>query len=224
MIAITFALRAESGDFIMQLGKPDNGLEVVVFHTGVGRKSAAAKIEDFLKNSKPRLLISSGFAGAAASELGVGTLILAENFSDPQVLMEAERALQKFSPKIGKLYSSDSIVDHPSERDKIARAQDALAIDMETGTIAAACQEREIPVLSLRVISDSAKQPFPAPRKVLFNLEKQRTDYAGLLAYLLRHPGAVPKLLRFSRQIRQAQDRLAHALNVLLKDEVFIAA
>ena len=222
MIAITFALRAESRAFVTQLGESDNA--VVVFHTGVGRKSAGAKIEEFLEKSKPRLLISSGFAGAATADLNVGTLLLAENFSDPQVLMEAERALQKFGPKIGKLYSSDSIVDHPSERDKIARAQDALAIDMETKTIAAACLEREIPLLSLRVISDSTKQPFPAPRQVLFNLEKQRTDYAGLFAYLLRHPGAVPKLIRFSRQIRQAQDRLGDALNVLLKDEMFIAA
>lgn len=224
MIVITFALRAESSSFVAELAKPETGLEVVILHTGVGRKSAAANIEEFLNKTEPRLLVSSGFAGGAADDLSVGDLILAENFSDPQLVLEADRALQKFRPRTGKLFSADSIVEHSWERNEIARAHGVIAIDMETETIATACRTREIPFLSLRVISDTAGQPFPAPPAVLFDLERQRTDYAKLVAYLLVHPRAVSGLIRFSRQVRQAQERLTQALTILLKDDVFAAA
>ncbi|HXM74618.1 MAG TPA: hypothetical protein VN904_05035, partial [Chthoniobacterales bacterium] len=95
MIAITFALPAESSALISRLrektralcdgekiiyGKIDNR-SVAIFHTGVGRKSCEHKINNLLRGERPDFLISSGFAGSAREDLQVGNLILAENFS-----------------------------------------------------------------------------------------------------------------------------------------------
>jgi nucleoside phosphorylase len=100
MIAVTFALTAESADFIRLLQdrepSPRGGAAVVagtlynhpvcVVHTGVGEKSACARVGQFLAETKPSLLISSGFAGAITDELKPGDVLLAENFCTPELL------------------------------------------------------------------------------------------------------------------------------------------
>jgi len=45
------------------------------------------------------MVVTSGFAGAVASELKVGDLILAENFSDRELRMAAQRILSERKPR-----------------------------------------------------------------------------------------------------------------------------
>lgn len=232
MIAITFALRTESAALVGRLreasrvsshgekivqGKIDSR-SVAIFHTGAGPKSCASKIENLLRNERPNFLLSSGFAGSAREDLQVGDLILAENFSDPELLSKAREVLAARSPRRIKLFSSTSIIDSMAERDEIARAHAADAVDMETETIARACAAHRIRMLSLRVISDSAREPFPAPPNLLFDLERQRTDFAKLIPYLLRHPGAIRHLLRFSRRIARAREVLTNAIFAVVRE------
>ena len=74
LIAITFALPAESSDFVRLFTKPityaREGVEtirghmhdrpVVVFHTGVGEKSCRTHLETFLRQHQLKYLISAG--------------------------------------------------------------------------------------------------------------------------------------------------------------------
>jgi hypothetical protein len=71
-------------------------------------------------------------------------------------------------------------------------------------------------MVSLRAISDSLDQPLPAPPAVLFDMERQRTDLGKLLGYLAGHPRAILPLIKFSRQIGRARDKLATAVVALL--------
>ena len=256
MIAITFALPAESSALISRLrekkralcngekivyGKIDNGAggsratktgkpervdepggesinrSVAIFHTGVGRKSCEHKIDNLLRGEHPDFLISSGFAGSAHEDLQVGDLVLAENFSDPELLSMARQLLAPRNLRVIKLFSSTSIVDSVAERNEIAGAYGADAVDMETETIAQACAARGIRMLSLRVISDSVHEPFPAPSRILFDIERQRTDFAKFIPYLIRHPAAVWHLIRFSRQISRAREALTDAIVALVR-------
>lgn len=226
MIAVSFALPTESSGFVALLrdqrrdeariirGKIDHK-EIAVFHTGVGKKSCEARIVDFFRTEQPRVLVSAGFAGGARDDLQVGDLILAENFSDPQLLSEAQRIL-KSKVHVAKLFSASTIVDSISERNRIARTHNASAVDMETECIAQACAARGIRMLSLRVISDTPAAPFPAPPRALFDIENQRTKAARLLFYLLMHPGAVARLIRFGGQIRKARAKLTSTIAELL--------
>src|ERR1051326_4446155 len=83
MIAVTFALRAESSEFLRRLrAKTElerNGLKVVrgnaghrmveVLHTGVGEKVCVERVGKFLHDQQFDVLISTGFAGALNDEL-----------------------------------------------------------------------------------------------------------------------------------------------------------
>jgi len=211
MIAITFALPVESSGFVALMrdkrravsGDTEiiygeiNQRPIAIFHTGVGRKACQANIDNFLRVEHPDIWISSGFAGGVGEDLRVGDLFLAENFSDGELLSAAQRLLAVRNVRTAKLFTSTTIIDSTAQRNEIARG---------------------IRMLSLRAISDSLDEPFPAPPHLLFDLERQRTDMAKLSLYLLKHPSNVWRFVRFTSRIRQARQALTDAIVALLQE------
>jgi adenosylhomocysteine nucleosidase len=228
MIAITFALPTESVGIrrrFRDARKNENmtsgkigDRSITVLHTGVGAKNCNDQVETLLHKTRPRLVISSGFAGAVNEDLQVGDLVLAENFSDRQLLSTAERILRERKPRVVKLFTSTSIVDSAAERNEIARASGAAAVDMETGAIVGICNAHGVPLLSLRAISDTPKEPFPAPPNVLFDIERQRPSYGRLISHLFKHPGSIASLLRFDRRIVRVRETLTDAIVALITE------
>lgn len=226
MIGITFALPTESSGLRQQLrdarrendlliGKLEN-CDVALLHTGVGATKCSQRMEQLLHKARPRLVISSGFAGAVSDNLRVGDLILAENFSDPVLFRQAKEILRDRNAAAAKLFTSASIVDSIEERNRITRESGAAAVDMETGSISEICKVHGVPLLSLRAISDTPDDPLPAPPEVLFDLERQRTNYGRLFAYLLTHPVSLPRLVAFGREINRVRAQLTDALVELI--------
>jgi adenosylhomocysteine nucleosidase len=228
MIGITFALPSESSDLVRQLRQVENvdnllsgkigDRHVTIVHTGVSARNCNERLEILLHKARPQFVLTSGFAGAVNEQLGVGDLILAENFSDPNLLGLAREILRERKARAVKLFTSTSIIDSISERNEIARNSGAAAVDMETGAIVAVCNAHDTPLLSLRAISDSPREPFPAPPSVLFDVERGRTSYGRLFAYILRDPASIGRLLRFSREIARARMVLTEAIIALVKE------
>jgi nucleoside phosphorylase len=225
MIAVTFALPAESSEFLRRLGNKSranrNGLRTVhgtidhhsieVLHTGVGEKICRERIGKFLENQQFDFLISTGFAGSLKHELLVNDLLLAKNF----LTLDQKRtrgALSNISIHTANMVTVPALIDSSEDREKIARESGASAIDMETEFIARACAAREIPLLSLRVITDTPTQPFPAPPNILFDIQQQRTHIGRFAKFFLSHPTRIPNLIQFSRRIARARTILTNAL------------
>ena len=234
MIAITFALPAESSDLVALLEKPNlisregvesvrgrlHGKSVAVIHTGVGRKICAQRMDIILRRERFEYLISAGFAGALEKELRIGNLLIAENFSSPQLLRSPGLDLADDGIFLGKLRTVSGVIDSNAEREQLAANTGAAAVDMETEVIADACAELDLPFLSLRAISDTASEPFPAPAHVLFNVEKQKTDFARLAFYLVTHPGAFSRLNAFRERVAVARKALADTLDTILRADL----
>jgi adenosylhomocysteine nucleosidase len=225
MIAVTFALPTESSGFLNRLhnrtrsdrngaatirGEIDNRA-IEIFHTGVGEKVCRQRMARFLQDRQLDCLISAGFAGALNDELDVGDVLLAQNFSTAE-LRKARSLLVNLPIHVANLLTVPSMIDSNEERNKIARATGAAAVDMETEFIARACAEHGVPLLSLRVISDTPRQRFPAPANVLFNIERQRTSVMRLVLYLCQQPTRLRGLIRFASQIARARKTLTEAL------------
>jgi purine-nucleoside phosphorylase len=227
MIAVTFALPAESSAFVRRLriakregaivgGRlADCSTEVCVLHTGVGASECRKRLAPFLQNNKPQLLLSSGFCGGTNDDIGPGDLIIGQNFSDVALVRTAETKLKQ--AKQGKLFSADHVVDPATDRYAIGRDHGAIAIDMESETIAQICAAGNTPMLSLRVVSDSPAAPFPVPPEVLFDVRAQRTKFARLFVHLARQPLAAVRLGRFSKQIAFAREKLAEAISTVIQ-------
>lgn len=231
MIAVTFALPTESSDFTRLLENPTrvrragievdqgtlHGQAISVVHTGVGEQSTRARLATFLGEETPAALISTGFAGALHESLAVGDLVLSDNHTAPTLLATAQRALAD-TAKIGTLATAHSVIDSVAARQQIAQETGAAAVDMETEFIAELCAAFGIPMISLRAITDTPSAPFPAPPRVLFNLERQRTEFAPLFWYLFMRPTAIPRFLAFAGRIARCRKTLAAGLDRLLRE------
>ena len=224
-IAVTFALPAESSEFLRRLGNRSradrNGLKVVhgtiehrsieVIHTGVGKNSCRQRIEKFLVGRQFDLLISAGFAGSLNRELQVNDLFVAKNFSTLDG-KQAESSLSNVSIYAANMLTVPALIDSSEARERLARESGASAIDMETEFIAAACASHAIPLLALRVITDTPAQPFPAPPDVLFDIQQQRTNIPGLARFFLTNPKRIPGLVQFAQRIARARRTLTNGL------------
>jgi len=225
MIAVTFALPAESSDFLRHLRNQSrtdrSGIRTIrgtiedraveVFHTGVGEKVCHQRVAEFLQDQQFDLLISSGFAGALNDTLQIGDLLLAKNFSTVE-LTEVGSSFSRLPIHEADLLTVRALIDSNDERNKIVRTSGAAAVDMETEFIARACAEHGIPLLSLRVITDTPSEPFPAPPNVLFDIEQQQTRFLTLATFFLARPNRVPQLIQFARRIARVRKILASAL------------
>ena len=229
MIAVTFALPAESSEFLRHLrnqSRTDSrgiatirgnieGRAIEILHTGVGEKVCRQRLGKFLKNQQFEFLISAGFAGALNDQLRVGDLLLAKNFSTFD--LTERQSFPSLPIHQADLLTMAALIDSSEERSEIARSTGAAAVDMETEFIARACAEHGIPLLSLRVITDTPREPFPAPPKILFDIERQRTHLLKLARFLLAHPNKIPRLIEFARRIARTRKILATALIEIVK-------
>lgn len=233
MIAITFALPAESAGFLRLLrdrerrrcgdthvigGKIENR-NIEILHTGVGEKICRRRIAMLLQDRQFDLLISAGFAGALNDRLKVGDILIAKNFSTVNI-DRAESLLSNLPVQVGDLFTTSRVIDSQKERSEIARSTSAGAVDMETDFIARVCAEHSLPMLSLRAISDTPVRPLPVPPRVLFDIDQQKTRLAKLSLYLLKHPTRVSRMILFARQARKARHALTYALETLLRRSV----
>ena len=234
MIAITFALPAESADFVRLLEKPSlnsregvenirgglHGKLVAVIHTGVGKMICRQRMEVMFRREKFEWLISAGFAGALEQELRVGHLLIAENYSSPKLLAAHQLDLTADKISLGKLATVPRMIESMAQRETLNNRTGAVAVDMETETIAEICQAHDVLMLSVRAISDTSVEPFPAPAHVLFDLVKQKTDFVRLGSYLLTHPAALGRLNAFRQRIRIARKALTDALDKILRADL----
>ena len=227
-ILVTFALPDESRDLVRLLSHPVrlaprdhlspvagrlSGQPIVILHTGVGHSAACQRrLRAFLETASPRLAISAGYAGGLAPALRVGDLLLGENHSDPALLATARSTLHADPPHVGALLTQPTAAETVAAKSTLHAETSALAVDMETAWIAAVCAEHRLPLLSLRVISDAADQPFPVPGHVLFDAARQRPRYFALPLHLLVHPTRILPFIRFVEALPAARACLTRAL------------
>ena len=233
MIAVTFALPAESSEFLRRLRNKSsadrNGISIVrgtigdrsieVMHTGVGENICRERIAKFLKNQQFDFFISAGFAGALTNDLEVGDLLIAKNFSTLDV-KHAQSSLSDVPIHAVNMLTVPALIDSREERERIAGESGASAVDMETQSIAHACATHGIPLLALRVITDTPTQPLPAPPGILFDVQQQRTQVAVLAKFFLTRPSRLPRLIQFARRIAAARKTLANALVNIVRSQV----
>jgi adenosylhomocysteine nucleosidase len=208
MIAVTFALPQESRAFRRAMRHPRASSagpftlgeigrhQIILAHTGVGLDAAEDATKTLLRAHGPRLVIATGFAGGLDPGLVIGDLVLATNFSSPELL---ERSLPVADARsfFGAITSQAWALESVAHKADIAQQTKALAVDMETAAVAELCCAANVPLLAVRAISDTAKQALPVPFDQWFNIEEQRPRPGRLAAFLVKNPGRILPFTRF---------------------------
>ncbi len=151
---------------------------VQVIKTGVGKENAQKTLNKALLQGTQcaqdcRLVINIGWAGALQPYLRVGSIVAAQKVCEVSQDGQGQcLSLGADSPPLATLSAIDSVsvgtlltINRAASIEGKQRLRqqypEALAVDMESFSIAEICQKRQIPVLILRAISDTLSFQLP---------------------------------------------------------------
>ena len=194
MTLVTFAVPFESAAFRRRAASR----AVRIVHTGVGLDAARVALEQAICEELPERVISSGFAGGLAPELGVG-----------EIVCDAEGAAWRRV----RFASAHDVLATAAAKREFRERTGAGAVDMETDAIREVCAAAGVPVTVLRAISDGAEDDLGLPPELLAALSGGALRAAPRVAWMLLSDGARRRaFLRLVRNCRTAQLALADAL------------
>jgi adenosylhomocysteine nucleosidase len=240
---ILFALRREAQPFYREFrpqqrfpGAPCRArfcgpefLPVLVLETGMGPAAVESALQWVLSKPafgnlayRPKCVIAAGFAGALREEQAVGDIILATDVAggDPETCWPTtwpgELPPGEWRPPLhrGRLVSTDQLIGDPEQKRRLGVAHDALAVDMESATVARLCQKHSMPFGCVRAISDAVHTPLSSELATL--LAAGRVSPVRLLACIARRPSIIRELWSLARGTRLAAEQLQKALGELL--------
>jgi len=210
MIAIAFALEFESAVFA---AKQDRQLRVATWLLGAMGAGTAEVLAKKLTTTKPRLVISAGFGGGLRPELTVGDLVLATNYSSPELISQLNLGKNWH---LGELVTVDAIVEKSEGKRLLGESSGAIVADMETAHLARICGENGVPFLGIRCISDALTDDMPVPANVLLNPTTCRPDPLGLFKHLITNPTCVTGFNKLLKNAKTAQNGISDGLTEIL--------
>jgi len=230
---VVFALSQEAGCFVDRLshvrvtrgdgftvrrGRFGNR-EIVLIESGPGCQRAAKATHALIDAYRPRLVVASGFAGGLDAKMRRHDLIVADSLLDAQ---SGEIALDPaaFVPWLaevqnihcGRLLTLDRIVRLRDEKRRVGDQHQALAVDMESFAVAKVCQERDVPVLVVRAISDAVDDELPPDIGYLLSRKSFAGQFGAAMGSVFRRPAAVKDLFQLHQSALEASGRLAKFL------------
>ncbi len=198
---------------------------VVAAATGDGPRRAARAAAALLARHRPSYVIGAGVAGALTLDLGVGDIVVAHRIFDARGQAPAShdplvaRAAAKPGIRRGTLLSVDRpLVSASAKADWASRiGQPLAAVDMESASWARAAAAAGVPFVIVRAVSDGAEEELPGYLSECMDQDGGIRRAAVALRALAR-PATIPALLSMRRRVREASDRLAAFVAVLLEE------
>lgn len=147
-----------------------SGKDVVIVVSGIGKVNAALCAADLINHFKVDAIINIGISGGLDSSLDIGDFVVGDDlvYHDfdtgtdiPQDVPERFHSNKKLTAlvpdlKHGLLCTGDQFIAAEEELGKIkAKYPSGLAVDMESAAIAHTCHLYDIPMISIRQISDT---------------------------------------------------------------------
>jgi adenosylhomocysteine nucleosidase len=107
------------------------------------------------------LVVSAGVCGALAPHLSRGDLVIPETI----LTLEGTRLTTDAWPglsRAGTLLTVRRVIEAPADKARLWLESGALAVDMESATILTWARARDLPVVAVRAVADTAREAVPA--------------------------------------------------------------
>jgi len=202
------------------------GKETLLVQTGTGRERAERAVRFVLEHYPARAIISFGFAGGLTPELSVGEIILCSTLCcndgpSDSCRPDADlfsRSLQICDGSIthqGKSVTVARPAPQPEVKRALAQAFQADVVDMESYWIARIANEKGVPFLAVRAVSDTVQERLPPVERMLGS--NGEPDLRKIVFYSLFHPRQLVTLTRLHRNSRIARENLTTFLSQLME-------
>ncbi len=206
---------AQLGGVSVHTGSVGNA-DVVATTTGIGTALATSATERLLGLGHFDRVMVVGIAGSVGPSVGIGDIVIPEVVVDGPTGREYRPApIAGPTPRGSIVTSDDYIVDLGRLAQLIE--QGVIAVDMETGSVAAVCAARGVEWSAVRAISDRAEEGDVE----MANLAKSDGTPNGpaIARYFARRPGRIPYMLKVGRgamlAAKNAATAAAHACEQL---------
>lgn len=204
-------------------------IRVACVTAGAGAKRAAAAAHALLDAHAPQWMFSVGFAGGLTDDLRIGDIVVADRILPAAAASPDDDAGLKIDVKmandpkrglyIGRLATAGHIVQTVAEKRDIAARTGALAVDMESLTVAEVCRERKVKFLAVRAITDDCSADLPP--EVLSLLGGTGTIRAGaVVGALWKRPSSYKAMWELRQNAHLASDRLGMFLAALIRQMI----
>jgi adenosylhomocysteine nucleosidase len=167
-LATSALRRSPFGEWLVT--RPPGARDVVLFHGGWGKVSAAASTQYVIDRFHPRLLVNLGTCGGLEGAAREGEVLLVERTSIYDIVEQmgdAQEALAAYATSIDTAWAGRELPKGvrraallSADRDVLVgdvpglRARGAVAADWESGAIAWVAHRNGVPILILRYVSD----------------------------------------------------------------------
>jgi adenosylhomocysteine nucleosidase len=150
-------------------------LPLVLVRTGMGPAAMERALRQVLPEFAPQFCLHLGYGGAAHPELRPGDLVVATTLIDacqrlslgvsPELVEKAEKLRRQagLPGRTGALVTLDRAARSPEEKAGHGRKHQAVAVDMESATLARVCRAAGVPFLVVRAILDHLDYQLPDP-------------------------------------------------------------
>ena len=184
-----------------------------------------------LADAGARGLLSFGFAGGLDPTLSAGSVVLPTEIVSgdgarfPTTMVWRERlsvAIAKQRPAAGALLSSAAPIDSVAGKAAAFRDTGAVAVDMESLSIAQVAETRGLSFIAVRVVVDTAADALP--RAVLAANRAGHLSVGRLLGGLALAPLDLVALIRLAQRYRAATRSLAAVARAGLPTPLVVGA
>ncbi len=192
--------------------------QVALVQSGIGRERSEEATRLVIEKLRPDVVVSIGLSGGLSQHVHGGDLILGERLracdasgttigepiaAEPSLYRECVKALEdEFIPvHHGEVVSVPEVMPGPAEKQRLASACGAKAVDMESYWVANETRKAGVPFLVMRAASDTMGESLPDYERFLDDMGEVRPLHAAW--YFLTHPGglaATPGLAQNARR------------------------
>ncbi len=187
------------------------GKEIILLKSGIGKVNAAMQVTSLIAEMHPDYIINSGVAGGIGEGMHQGDIVVGTEacyhdvwcgegewgqvqgfplkFSANEHLLEAAKRVIKdnfqlstFNFQLGLICTGDQFISDLATLQGIKRNfPDGKAVDMESAAIAQVCYAKQVPFMSLRIVSDTpGMEPDNTTQYLDFFAEAPKKTFAVL--------------------------------------------
>ncbi len=190
---------------------------VIAAVIGIGPALAGAATARLLDALAVDLAIVVGIAGATENQTPIGTLVLPELVISGANGAEYRPTSLGIGNAHGTLCTTDQLLLDPVLHADL-RARGVVALDMETAAVAKVCNQRGVPWSVVRAISDRVGDGTVDADILDLTHPDGRPNVSAVARYVVKHPGALPRLIHLAKNANLAAERAADAAIKFLTD------
>ena len=183
-----------------------SGKQIILLKSGIGKVNAAMQVTSLIAEMHPDYIINSGVAGGIGEGMHQGDIVVGTEacyhdvwcgegewgqvqgfplkFPANEHLLEAAKSVVKDNSQLvfGLICTGDQFISELATLQGIKRNfPDGKAVDMESAAIAQVCYAKQVPFMSLRIVSDTpGMEPDNTTQYLDFFAEAPKKTFAVL--------------------------------------------